>query len=211
MNGFKVKPKKNATQGLKNKRKFRKLRKFRRRFDFPSLPYVCQKRFAEICDPASLKIFAAINASTTRLAKRCHVIDEVELDAYRSTKHCRFSIPCYCGAEEFCRSISDPLTFKGKLTVMNKIKITNTLYECSQLFQYLPISFDSVRILHFTVHRINLNDLKMILKPNLNVFDFYGGLISDISIKEFAQFICDFSKKLKELKLVVSPFSKNYT
>ena len=154
--------------------------------DFESLPWLCQKRFAEICDGKTLKTFASIDASTRRLAKRCHVFDEVFVDA-TFVSQCTYKLRCYCDAGQDCpfhNQWIDPSFFKVKVLIANRIKIVDYCSEKTEasFFRNLPINFNFFEYLFIHVRRINLKDLQTITNPGLKSLYFMDSIESDVTL-----------------------------
>ena len=180
-------------------------------FDFSSLPWICQKRFAEICDPKTLKTFASIAASTRRLAKRRHVIDNVSVDYYYDSDNdddfnfdsdddvykyepvlrSKCQVLCYCDGEK-CHGI-DISSVKTKFEVTGTIKI-DCISKLIDVIECLPFTLNSNEVLELFAYPTDINVLKKLVTPNLKAFLYRGSIIPPCSMTEFAAFLRSLSK-----------------
>lgn len=162
-------------------------------FSFITLPYVCQRRFAEICDGKTLKVFALISSVTRNLSKRCHTIEQIKIDYSYSVVSPIITFRCFCDKDEFCRGVNETRisAFKSKFEVLDKINLTNLgdTKTDDHFLHSLPFSFNSVQRLELRCNSINLTDLKPLIGPEIKTLYFYGGIRTECSLEEFMNFI----------------------
>ena len=166
-------------------------------FDFASLPYVCQRRFAEICDGKTLRTFASINASTRQFSKRCHWIKKVIIDQEPSI-YAR--VQCYCTLGEFCKGLKDSELFEnGTLEVLEEIEIQYSSEKSAidaSFFQQFPITFKSNEHLRIVVNSIKFSLLRSLINPNLKTMYFEGEISFDCTFSDFLAFLDSLTKQL---------------
>ena len=157
-------------------------------FDFPSLPWVCQKRFAEICDARTLKTFASINAATRSLSKGCHSIENVFIeDGIPSS----YILSCYCKSSRCCKIIdATSLPQNQKFDVLGVVRIHEKSKESgAEYFQKLPINLKSNEKMCLNIYQIKFSVLKSLITPNLKSFEFSGRIQFDLTVKGFIEFV----------------------
>lgn len=173
-------------------------------FSFASLPYVCQRRFAEICDGRTLRTFASLNDSTRNLSKRCHWIKEVMIGIPNGS--IEYYIKCLCSPTEHCRGI-DISQFNGKLDVLDVVKLQyprdqneSDASADDHFFERLPVSLSSLENLFILADSIKFSVLKTLWNPILKVLEFQGDVIFDCALTDFVDFIKLLSKTLDEFQ-----------
>ena len=165
-------------------------------FNFASLPWVCQKRFAEVCDPGTLKTFASLNSFTRSLAKRCHFVNYAAIEDDRPAY---YRISCFCHPREHCDAcdLGHLKLVKSKLEVMNTVDIwvsNENISVDDRFFHGLPISLSSNQCLRLKVRHIEFTILRSLLTPNLRRFQFYGCICFGHFAREAVTFIEQLSK-----------------
>ena len=182
-------------------------------FDFASLPYVCQRRFAEICDGRTLRTFASINDSTRNLSKRCHWIKNFIVDYFDPNYSSLYAhVQCYCTDKEYCKLDYEGFDFcgKGKFEALNDIEIiqfeVHTTLDAS-FFQQLPIRFTSNKSLRISVESIKFSVLKDLINQNLKKLYTSGEIIMDNSFYEFIEFFKSLSNLDKYESVFLPQFS----
>lgn len=160
-------------------------------FDFALLPFVCQRRFAEICDGKTLRTFASINSSTRDISKRCHFIEHLEIKVDAST--CQHDPDCSCNENGFCNGDTDLSLYNCEWVQHYNIKKPEGQLEARHL-QNLPISIRSTDKLSFFVETIDLKDLQKLTTMEFKFLNFIGNIEAD-SLTDFINFITDLSKR----------------
>ena len=160
-------------------------------FDFLTLPYVCQKRFAEICDRRTLEKFVKINSRTTELVNGCHFVKKNLVNFNSGIQH--FTVACFCKTDNHrnCREL-EALKLKSYAAKNVSIVVTKKFVNTS-FFQTLPLKYEEAERIRVATLKMGFQDWMelikyFIAKPNLKVFEILCRVSDDFKFEEFKVF-----------------------